>query len=101
MKMGIYSIFDIKAAAYHVPFVAANDAVAVRLFKRACNQEGDNFHAFAADYTIFQIGSFDDQTAAVEPNGALLPLANGLQMQVETVTELIQADTSTDKAEVK
>lgn len=58
-----FSIYDAAAAAYLPPFLLPNNAMALRSFSDCAN---DNNHAFArnpADYTLFCVGEFNDETA--------------------------------------
>lgn len=57
--MKVYAIFDSKACAYLVPFFCPNRAVAMRSFTRAVMDEESDFHRFAGDYTLFELGEWD------------------------------------------
>lgn len=74
----IFSIYDSKAAHYLNPFFAPNAAVALRMFERAVNEENTDFHRFAGDYTLFEIGEFRMDTGDVIPAPALINLGVGL-----------------------
>lgn len=58
--ISIYSVFDDKVGAYLQPFFARNDAVALRQFQSAAMDTSSQFNKFAADYTLFYIGQFDE-----------------------------------------
>lgn len=60
MTHKVFSIFDVKAKAWLQPFFASNAAVAVRMFERAVNDPNSDLHRFAADYTLFEVGSWDE-----------------------------------------
>lgn len=62
MKHGLYSVLDIKARAYIAPFTLPNDDMAVRAFKEAANDSTHMFCKHAEDYTLYRIGTFDDET---------------------------------------
>lgn len=60
MKQYIYSVYDVKAAAYLPPFFAVNDAVAHRNFVTA---QADPDHIFAQhkdDFSLARVGEWDD-----------------------------------------
>lgn len=61
--MKMFTIYDSKAAAFLQPFFAATTAVAVRSFSAAARQEGHDFHNYAEDYTLFELGEFDQENA--------------------------------------
>jgi hypothetical protein len=67
MKQQIFSIFDSKAEAYLAPFFLHKAAMAERAFRQMVNQEGHQFEASPADYTLFHIGEYDDQNASITP----------------------------------
>jgi len=66
--MKIFSVRDSKAEAFLPPFFAQTAGVAIRQFESAVNDESHDMHRFAEDYTLFELGEFD------ESSGALLPL---------------------------
>lgn len=63
----IFAIYDSKARAYLQPFFAVNASVALRSFERAVNDERSDFHAYAGDYELFELGEFDDFDGCVDP----------------------------------
>jgi len=57
----VFSIFDSKAEAFLQPLFASTTAVALRMFSSACKDESTEFHRFAGDYTLFELGEwFED-----------------------------------------
>ena len=63
MKLKIFSVFDSKVAAYMNPFFARSTAEAVRIFSDAVNSSQQGFKSHAEDYTLFELGVWDDQSA--------------------------------------
>lgn len=61
MILRIFSIFDSKAEAFIQPFYCTTPGLAIRSFESAVNQEGHDFQKYAADYTLFELGAFDQQ----------------------------------------
>lgn len=61
----ICSVYDEKVAGFLPPMIFATAAVAVRSFAYAANLESSDFNKFAADYTLFEIGTWDDQTGDI------------------------------------
>lgn len=59
MKIYAYSVFDEKAAAYLQPFFAPTRGLAIRSFADAVNDPAHAFHKHLADYTLFEVGEFD------------------------------------------
>lgn len=54
-------IFDEKVGGFLPPQVFVTSAVAIRSFAYAANMEEHDFWKFGADYTLFEIGTWDDQ----------------------------------------
>lgn len=57
-----FSVFDSKLNAYLPEFLARTTALAIRQFSAAANKEGHDFQDYAADYTLFEVGDWDDST---------------------------------------
>lgn len=63
----LFSVFDSKAAAYLPPFHSQNKATALRQFESAIMSDGHDFNAHAHDYTLWTVGSFDNEKATLKP----------------------------------
>lgn len=83
--MKIFTIFDSKAEAFLPPFTSRTNATAIRNFTAAANTEDHDFHTHAADYTLFQIGTFD------EIRGLVIPRENGSE-NLGTALQFLQQD---------
>ncbi len=68
MNLQAFSVFDSKAEAYVQPLFSPTIATGIREFTSAANDESHAFNRFAADYTLFHIGEFD------QVSGELIPL---------------------------
>lgn len=80
MIINIYAIYDSKAAAFLQPFFATCHAVAFRNVERACRNPDSPFVQFPEDFTLFLVGSFDDEAGALKPHSkAPESLGNFLQ----------------------
>ena len=60
MIVKMYSIYDSKAEAYMQPFFAQSNGVAIRSFTNAANDKGSAIGQYPTDFTLFELGSFDD-----------------------------------------
>lgn len=76
--MKVYSVYDSKAEAFLRPFFAPTAGVAVRGFEQACCDPSHDFHKYGADYTLFEIGVFDEFNGRLEAHVAHINLGNGL-----------------------
>lgn len=66
MKFKIYSVFDSVAKAYLPPFVVSVEAQAVRACYDAVCDKGHAFGKHPGDYSLFDLGVFDDATGVIE-----------------------------------
>ncbi len=65
-RLDLFCVYDCKMELYLSPFTAMNTAVAVRVFATAVLQEGHDFNSHADDYSMWQIGEFDQETGGVK-----------------------------------
>lgn len=75
MILNMFGIQDIKAGAFHPPFVADNKDVALRLIGDLVARDGHPYNLHPEDYSLFWIGSFDQSTGTVT-GGLLEPVVN-------------------------
>lgn len=64
----IYSVFDSKAEYYMPFFVERNDMTAIRALEAAM-QPGHPLWANATDYSLFHIGTWDQETGNIRVTG--------------------------------
>lgn len=63
MKLTVMCVYDQKAKAYLQPFFSQTLGVALRQFKFAANDQSHDFSRFAEDFTLFELGTFEQDTA--------------------------------------
>lgn len=69
MKTSMFSVFDVKAAAYGTPFFMPREEMAIRAFADGVNEVGNPNNQWAKhpeDFTLFFIGTFDDELAVID-----------------------------------
>ena len=67
MKHKIFTVHDVAADAFATPFVQKTTGLAIRSFAQACQDENTQLHQHPSDYTLFQIGEFDEDTGEITP----------------------------------
>lgn len=77
--MYVFSVFDSKADAYLLPFFSRNRGVALRQFMTAVQDEKTDFHRYAGDYTLFEIGTWDDESGTLAEHKAKVNLGVAIQ----------------------
>lgn len=74
----IFTIHDNKAQAYLPPFFLHAAGMAKRTFADCCNDPDHAFGKHPEDYTLFQIGSFNDATCELKWDTPISSLGNGV-----------------------
>jgi len=65
MKQLVFSIYDEKAEAFYPPFFLQTTGMAIREITDCVNDLTHKFGAHPADYTLFQLGEFDNITGEI------------------------------------
>jgi len=73
MKLKIYAVYDNKVESYLNPFTMRTRGEAVRSWADVVNDDKTQFHKHPADFTLMEIGEFDQDTGQLQNN------ANGPQ----------------------
>lgn len=82
MKLNIYTVFDSAANAYLPPFTTSADGLARRAFSDSINDPNHHFHNHPMDYTLYNIGEFDDSCGLIKPADPIT-LGNGIEYKSE------------------
>jgi hypothetical protein len=64
----VFAVYDNAAAAYLTPFFMPTRGLALRAFIAAASDEKHQFFSHAGDYTLFEIGTFEETTGALVSN---------------------------------
>lgn len=75
----LFSCYDSAVGAYLPLFPARSKGEAIRSFQDAVTAENSRFRDHAADYTLFHVGSFCDETGALIPLEAKISLGTALE----------------------
>lgn len=67
MKHNIFSIYDSVAKAYYPPFFLPNNGMAIRQFTDMVNSTTTSISKNPKDYTLFNLGIFDDGDGSIVP----------------------------------
>ena len=80
MSMKMFIVYDSKAEAYLQPFYAQATGAGVRIFSQASSDQSHQFFKHGADYTLFEIGSFDESTGTLVIADAKVNLGTALEL---------------------
>lgn len=61
----IYSVYDAKAETFTPPFFQHREGMALRTFKDCICDKGHTFGMHPEDYTLFDLGEYDDETGTI------------------------------------
>lgn len=77
----MFSIYDIKAEAYLKPFYMQSKGQAIRAFTESLQDPESGMGKWPADFTLFELGEFDDACGRFSPLEANLSVGNGLEFK--------------------
>lgn len=63
----MFCVHDVKAEAFAKPFAVPTRGIAIRAFADQVNNPDSDLHKHPEDYTLFQIGEFDESTGMIQP----------------------------------
>lgn len=81
----MFAVHDVKAEAYLPPFFLHTAGMAKRIFQDCINDEKHQWGRNPSDYTLFQLGAFNDATASMTLENAPKSLGNGMEYRIENV----------------
>lgn len=76
----IMTVHDSAALAYLPPLHYQTIGVALRAFKDAANDPSHAFHTHPKDYTLFHLGTFDDQNSTFDLKTPSIALARAIDL---------------------
>lgn len=79
MLLKIFSVYDVKAEAYMQPFFMQSTGQACRSFEDTVNNPESVFNKHAADFTLFEIGTFEDSNCSWSHHEANINLGTALE----------------------
>jgi hypothetical protein len=74
MKIKMFNIYDQKAKSFLQPFFMQNNSLAVRAITDLANDPEHSFCRHAEDYTLYELGTFDDQDCSFDLHDAPLTI---------------------------
>lgn len=81
MVIKVYNVYDSKIEAYMPPFFMRNKGEALRAWAATVNDEKSTFCAHPADFTIFEIGEYDDASGSISMYNTKVSLGTALEFK--------------------
>lgn len=86
MKYKMFSLYDSAVKAFATPIFLRSRGEAIRSFQAAVNGDGDsNIAKWPDQYTLFETGTYDDESGVVEMLAAHESLGTALQYKDQPV----------------
>jgi hypothetical protein len=76
MLLKIFAIYDSKSEIYNKPFFAPTAGAAIRDFELAINNEDSMLAKYPDDYTLFEVGVYEDTTCEIRAYDAKISLGS-------------------------
>lgn len=77
--MRVFSVYDSKAEAYGSPVFLKTKGEAIRGFTDIVNDGNSMLSKYPGDYTLFELGSFDEETAKFDLHSSPVSLGVALE----------------------
>lgn len=87
MKLKVFSIYDSKAEAFMRPFFMRNAGEAVRAFETTVRDENTQFFQFPGDFTLFEVGEWDEDKGVFKNLDAKVNLGVAVQFSKSDVNK--------------
>ena len=78
MNLKVFSIYDAKAGAFNQPFFMHTFGQAERAFRDEVDSPTSLISKHPEDFTLFDLGVFDDSTGLITPHTAPVSVLAGL-----------------------
>ncbi len=92
MILQIFDIFDSATGSYARPFFMVSKGEATRAFVDIINDKQSAIHKHPEDFTLFHLGSFNQETASFDP----LPTPSSMGKAIQYVLDGHAHDHQTD-----
>lgn len=79
MLLNMFTIYDSKTETYSPPFFMRTTGEAVRTFQDLSVDKDTSIGRYPADFTLFEVGTFDDKTGTTVGNKAFVNLGLALE----------------------
>lgn len=79
--MKIFSVHDVKAEAYFNPLCYKTVAEAIRAFSTSCKDTNSQFYQYPSDFTLVELGEFDEISASIATHSAPRILAHASEFK--------------------
>lgn len=75
----IFTVYDSKIEAYLTPFFMQHRGAAIRAFTDLVNDPKSNINKYPSDFTLFEMGEYDDSSAQITTSHSMISLGVGTE----------------------
>lgn len=100
MILRLFTVYDEKAHCYTNPFVTSTAEVALRSFSDCINSPDHHFGKNPHDYTLFDLGEFDDNTGIYNTKSPQA-MGNGVEFRTQIPLSSEKADENRNVASIQ
>lgn len=87
----MFTVYDSKIEAYLQPFYMQTTGAALRAFEESVNDTKTQFYKHAPDFTLFEIGAFNDATATINLHDAKISLGTAIEYLNEKAPQQMES----------
>lgn len=88
MRLKVFCCYDSKAEAYMQPFFMNSRGEAIRSWIDVVNDGKSAISRYPTDFTLFEIGEFDDSTGQVQMHSSYVSLGVAIEHKKEPVQQV-------------
>lgn len=81
MKSKVYTVYDSKVESYMNPFLMQTKGQAIRAFADSVNDEKTQFYKHPEDFTLFEIGEYDDASGVYSMHESKVSCGTALEFK--------------------
>lgn len=81
MNLKVYTVYDVKAEAFLNPLYFQTRGQAIRAFSDTARDSSSMIGKHPHDYTLFEIGEYDQLKGEVKMYDAKVPCGTGVELQ--------------------
>lgn len=81
MLKRVFAVYDSKVEAYMQPFYARTTGEALRSWEQACNDGNSPMSQHPSDFTLLEIGEYNEKTGQLTGHISLKSVANALEVK--------------------
>lgn len=85
MDLHCFAIYDDKAKAYLPPWFVPTLGMGQRAFVDAVNDPGTQFYKHPADYTLFFLGKWNQNSGQFKLESVMVNVANGMEVKADVL----------------